>query len=269
VINAMSATQIVIKIPAIAFLIVLSGCWAAERKDVEASQCWNPRILRAKVGNAIFDIPKGIEFFNVDEGRPPDLLWLNLQSHSFDSNFRITCQSKSNVPLDFGDHVGYQLESKKDGRTSKLIGEIRTYDPKSKDKRFYFYLVDMKDVLSIKLIGYTSRFNINPNSGRNLEVGRNLRFGFGGRSVEVPCQVWGELTKSEDEWVKGTTFAYSCAGGVPIRIGDIIITVTDPNALFNVQTGKVRIPPPEFWPLQWHDTVAKITSYRIDKSGLR
>ena len=243
-------------------LLILGGCWKAEDIDVDASQCWNPKIIRAKVGNAIFDLPPGIDFYiqNGNKTPPPGILMIDSKSRSSHPEYRLYCQDKKNVPYDFSNHVLYTLLPSY-GRPLPLLGEIRPYDPKSKDKRFSHYIADVKDVGKIKYLRSTSTFR-----GKR-ETERLLVFGFNGREADLPCQVWGDRTPSGDAWLEGTTFAYSCAGGIPLRMDDIIITVADPNTLFNPDTKKPRKPPPELWPIQWRDAIQKITSYRIDKAG--
>ena len=247
-------------VASLASLLILGGCWQAENLDVDASQCWNPKLLRAKVGSAIFDLPPGIEFRTHGEKTPPGILTISSKSRSSNPAYRAYCQNKNNVPCDFSGHVRYVLKPSY-GRPLPLLGEIRPYNPSAEDKRFSYYIADVKDVGKIKYLRSTSTFR-----GKR-ETERLLVFGFNGREADLPCQVWGDRTPSGDAWLEGTTFAYSCAGGIPLRMDDIIITVADPNTLFNPDTKKPRKPPPELWPIQWRDAIQKITSYRIDKAG--
>ena len=83
----------------------------------------------------------------------------------------------------------------------------------------------------------------------------------------MPCLVWGKQNPSEDAWVDGTTYEYGCSGGIPLLMGDIIITVATPSTILDPDTKKPRMPPPERWPEQWNDAIQKITSYRIDQAG--
>lgn len=247
-------------VASLASLLILGGCRKAEDLDVDASQCWNPKILRTKVGNAIFDLPPGIKFNPHHTKTPPGILQIAPKSRYSHPEYRLNCQVKDNVPFDLNNHVSYAL-TQSYGGNSPFLGEIRPYDPNSKDKRFSYYFSDAKDIRKINFPRYTSTFR-----GKR-ETERLLVFGFKGREAELSCQVWGAQTASEDAWVDGTTYAYACAGDIPLRMGDIIITVATAKAQLDPDTKKPRMPRPERWPIQWNDVIQKITSYRIDQSG--
>lgn len=240
--------------------IVLAGCNRPRSSEIDASDCWDATKLRVEVGNQLFDLPRNIELHNQKSNDYKKIKYIK-QKYNNKSEFRLTCQSKADVPINIGAEASYVIYSDY-GVLSPFKGELMSsYSDKFSEMKKRS-IADEDHVRDIKYLGYR------PEVFRDgKELVRRLEFSFNGKKASMLCQVWGSQKQGRKSWVDGSTFAHSCVGGVPITSKGLVITLRDPNMVRNSSGQGNVMQDPSIWPSRWVEVVAKINAARVNGKG--
>ena len=94
-----------------------------------ATDCWNPKLMRVKVGETVLDLPYGVDLSSWDGHELDGVLKLRLADWKGN---RQTCQRKDRVPLDYGPRAHLTLRDRPAQR-DYIIGAL--FDARDPDNR--------------------------------------------------------------------------------------------------------------------------------------
>ncbi|MFT4027713.1 MAG: hypothetical protein QM676_13050 [Novosphingobium sp.] len=254
---------------AITGMSALAGCGT---KSVDVDACVNPRLLRVKVAQTIFDLPNTVTSahpITMDLERTDEKLGivsLNYAARNSDPANRSDCNRKGQPVADFGYDMGlvYQGDGTEPaeyrlGNKMHALLDIAKYDPQRKGSWRSEYLADVADIEHVRFV---ERIEIPPIG--NHRMGQAIyKFAYKGREIEMKCQVWDDSKVDGRKNDARPAYPNQCVPAMPFRAGDIIIGVNQ-RSHAGGRGAKARLIPPEEWPKQWAYTINKILSFRVD-----
>lgn len=251
----------------------LSGC-----RDRRASvdQCADPKLLRVKVGDTVFDLPNTVSSphaLSADETRTDEklgILRLSYRAHTSDPSNRSDCNSKTQRVADFGDDMGLVFEG--DGSEPKdyrlgdrmhAIVEMRRYDKNNNWAGKWEYLANVEDIEKVRFVRRYSIPRKTPTINAEAFV-----FAYQGRIIKMECQIWDDSKIDGKKDDPRPPYPNQCVPVMRFRAGDILIGV-DQRGWRSDAGNRYSLIPPEEWPKQWAFTITKLLSFRVDaKKGV-
>ena len=236
-------------------------------------QCWNPRLLRVRVGNALFDFPKDAYRISVpqhsdERGRlvaVPNLVELDFDELRKDPLNRSECNKKGTGPIDGKDELSgtHQKDFGTDRQREYVVFSIYQYKPESKYPdfdRFRDYVSDITDADKVRLIS-----SVVDRNGKAV----TYTFGYGGQKLMTHCQIWDD-SKMSESFRKNPRppFANSCSPKMSYRMDGVLIAMSEPPALADQAAGIRTKLLPEQWPAYWANTVKLLASYRVEQADV-
>lgn len=206
-------------------------------------RCWNPRLLRVKFGQEVFDLPKSVQdpFSSKDQDRAGILL-LPYGEYSADDRNRRYCNDKQ-VPFPRVVARSSLMRMQTDVElVESLLFQIKTEGFESD------LIGDESQIDRIRLL---RRIDIKSNGGDAL-----FDFELDGRVRRVEC--FRAKTFADNDGSR-IAFVHRCTP-LWVRFRSIAIGVQNTG----LRTGaSLRIIPPEEWPKQIKYVVDKLKSYRV------
>jgi hypothetical protein len=248
--------------------LILSGC--NRPHGVSIDQCSNPKLLRAKVSDTVFDFPNSVGFLhgslysNEDELEKIGIVDIRYPEYEKNPEYRSDCNHKSMPVGDFKTDVrfifkgdGTEPQEYRLGNEMSSITAIRKYEPDSKSIFHSKYLADVDDIEKVVFLGVK---DIPPvkNVFGNWSI---FEFGFKDRRMSMEC-AWTSAKAPYGEYKATPPFPYLC-DDMTFRSGDLLISVGQESIRGLPGEDQQLIPPGE-WPKQWAYTIRKILSYRVD-----
>lgn len=234
----------------------------------------NPKLLRVKVGDTLFDLPNTVDrpsALIMDLERKPEKLGIvniNYNAHVSNPANRWECNRKTHPVADFGSDMGFVYRG--DGSEPKdyrmgdkmyAIADIVRYDRNSDARYRRNYLADVGDIEKVRFVRriFLPR-KISPYDGGEAEY----EFAYQGRHMKMRCQIWDDSKFKERRDDPRPAYPNLCVPNMPFRAGDILIGV-DQRSYAGGSGAKAHLIPPEEWPKQWAYTINKVLGFRVQK----
>lgn len=248
---------------------VLSGC--EQPHDVSIDQCSNPKLLRAKVSDTVFDFPNSVGslhgslYSKVDELEKIGIVKIHYPEYKQNTKYRSDCNHKSKSVADFKTDVqfvfkgdGTEPEEYRMGGEMHSITAIRKYEPYSKSIFRSRYLADVNDIEKVVFLGVKDVPPV-----KNVDSRWSIfEFGFKDRRMSMEC-AWTSAKAPQGGDHAIPPFPHICRD-MTFRAGDLLISVGQ-RSIQGLRGEDRQLIPPQEWPKQWAYTIRKILSYRVSE----
>lgn len=242
-------------------LLLLSACGEF---GSEAEECWNPKLLRVRVGHTILDLPRGVDIESWD-GKDPDG-FLTLRFKDSVGNRR-TCQRKDRVPLDYGQRARLVMRDRPAER-DYILSELYDVSSPLNQSLFDFrrrmpsgfvnnpnYISDYRLANAVKFVG-------SDKDGKRLGVNSRIYvFVYDERQFQTDCEIW---TDDPSGSSPRPAFPYRCSPRWSFLMGDLIVAIDAQARAVRQEDGQRLIAPPELWPTKWAAVLEEISTYRVN-----
>jgi hypothetical protein len=247
-------------IRSISVLAITLLATACQDGMVSPDECWNPKLLRVKIGEEILDLPVGVDVNSKLEGTPDGIV--RVRDVPGVSGNRLYCQRKDRVPLEYGSWVTFSMHHRPE-QGDYVLGEMMAYPNQDTQRQLEIrrsstplfsresdYLSDYRDAGRARFAGTINRWD-------DPKRGVIYRFTLGSRQTSSTCQMW----PNDPAVIPGGGLKpYSCIPGWSFRMGNLIVSTGAQ------QEGQIRgsIAPPETWPQKWVQVLNEIASFRVN-----